>query len=173
MARPESRSSQNNTRKTTAPVDGSFLERMTRPTAASSNRVHEKTEKPEVKSPPRSKQLPVRQKANGHPKGPKTTGFAASSTTDETTGAGAVEESVLEDESILPENDLPSAEPKTGVQPVTDGAKKPDAASGAESASASEPTGSETPKTQTNGHTENTATLEDTPAALSSTDPIR
>lgn len=166
LARPESRSSQSNTRKNAGPVDGSFLERMTRPTAASSNKAHEKTEKVEVKGPPRSKQLPMRQKTNGHPRGPKSTEFAASTTTDETTGAGAVDESVLEDESIMLENDLPSSEPKTGMQPLTDGAKKPDAAETATK-------GNETPNAQTNGHKEDAATLEDTPAALSSADPIR
>lgn len=61
--RPESRGSQAASKKT-GPVDGSFLERMTRPTAASANKTHERTE---VKSPPR-KQVPMRPKPNGQPK---------------------------------------------------------------------------------------------------------
>ncbi|OQO12678.1 hypothetical protein B0A48_02141 [Cryoendolithus antarcticus] len=51
-ARPESRSSQPASRKAAAPPDGSFLDRMTRPTASSASRVHDKVE---VKSPPRKK----------------------------------------------------------------------------------------------------------------------
>ncbi|KAK6422939.1 hypothetical protein LTR95_016608 [Oleoguttula sp. CCFEE 5521] len=50
--RPESRSSQPSSRRPAAPPDGSFLDRMTRPTASSTSRVHDKVE---VKSPPRKK----------------------------------------------------------------------------------------------------------------------
>lgn len=64
LARPESRGSQNATKRPAGPIDSSFLERMTRPTAASSN----KTQKAE----PAPKQIPHRSKVNGHPKGVKT-----------------------------------------------------------------------------------------------------
>ncbi|KAK5113650.1 hypothetical protein LTR62_003277 [Meristemomyces frigidus] len=65
LARPESRSSHTSKKPTTsAPADGSFLERMMRPTAASSSKVHDKTE---VKSPPRgSKTAALKSKLNEH-----------------------------------------------------------------------------------------------------------
>ncbi|KAK3674889.1 hypothetical protein LTR78_005233 [Recurvomyces mirabilis] len=65
FARPESRSSHTSKKPpTSAPTEGSFLERMMRPTAASANKTHEK---PEVKSPPRggSKTAAVKAKVNG------------------------------------------------------------------------------------------------------------
>jgi len=65
LARPESRSSHTSKKPTTsAPAEGSFLERMMRPTAASASKTHEKTE---VKSPPRggSKTAAVKAKVNG------------------------------------------------------------------------------------------------------------
>ncbi|KAK4555077.1 hypothetical protein LTR86_007843 [Recurvomyces mirabilis] len=66
LARPESRSSHTSKKPTTssAPAEGSFLERMMRPTAASANKTHDK---PEVKSPPRggSKTAAVKAKVNG------------------------------------------------------------------------------------------------------------
>lgn len=68
LARPESRSSQAAARKTAPPPDGSFLERMMRPTAASANKVHDKTE---VKSPPRKMAAPLKK-----PTAPKTNGVA-------------------------------------------------------------------------------------------------
>lgn len=71
LARPESRSSQTQTsRRPAGPVDSSFLERMMRPTAASSSKTH----KVEAKAP---KQLSHRPRTNGHRKGPETASKAA------------------------------------------------------------------------------------------------
>lgn len=72
LARPESRNSQAAPRKTAPPPDGSFLERMMRPTAASANKVHEKTE---VKSPPRKTAAPLKK-----PSASKTNGVAKQAT---------------------------------------------------------------------------------------------
>ncbi|KAK4508803.1 hypothetical protein PRZ48_002542 [Zasmidium cellare] len=155
--RPESRSSQNATKKTAAPVDGSFLERMTRPTAASAGRAQEKTE---VKSPPRQKQLPLRPKANGHPKGGKTTS--------KTAAAEPVDETVVGDESILPqEEDIPAAPSADAAADVKDTLNE----SHAEPADVLAE-GNETP-VHTNGHHEDAPALEDTPAAIGGEDTIR
>lgn len=60
--RPDSRGSQMSGRRSLAAVDGSFLDRMTRPTAASSGHRHEKIV---AKSPPKSKPS-TKPKVNGH-----------------------------------------------------------------------------------------------------------
>ena len=69
--RPESRTSHTARKPAPPPADGSFLERMTRPTAASSSKTHDKVE---VKSPPRSNKTTAPPKgkatANGHVKKP-------------------------------------------------------------------------------------------------------
>ncbi|KAF2159562.1 hypothetical protein M409DRAFT_30037 [Zasmidium cellare ATCC 36951] len=161
--RPESRSSQNATKKAAAPVDGSFLERMTRPTAASAGRVQEKTE---VKSPPRQKQLPLRPKANGHPKGGKTTSKAVADQADET---------VVEDESILPqEEDIPAAPADDAAADVKDTLNDSHAEPAAvlEAARKDLAEGNETP-VHTNGHHEDAPASEDTPAAIGGEDSIR
>lgn len=99
LARPESRGSQ--TRRPAGPVDSSFLERMTRPTAASSNKF-QKTE-------PAPKQLPHRTKVNGHPKGVKTASKdAVAESAGDTT---AIEEpSISQEEAVENENPVSQSE---------------------------------------------------------------
>ncbi|KAK1819478.1 hypothetical protein LTR12_006052 [Friedmanniomyces endolithicus] len=68
MQGPDSRTSHPNKKPAAAPADGSFLERMMRPTAASSSKTHEKVE---PKSPPRTKPAATvasKPKVNGHAK---------------------------------------------------------------------------------------------------------
>ncbi|KAK0896604.1 hypothetical protein LTR02_011162 [Friedmanniomyces endolithicus] len=67
MQRPDSRASHPNKKPAAAPADGSFLERMMRPTAASSSKTHDKVE---AKSPPRTKPAATvaKPKVNGHAK---------------------------------------------------------------------------------------------------------
>ncbi|CAK4033460.1 Hypothetical predicted protein [Lecanosticta acicola] len=141
--RPESRGSQ--APKKSAPVDGSFLERMTRPTAASANKTHEK---PEVKSPPR-KQIPLRPKTNGQPK--------AKATNDNAHTVEAVPE---QESSVVTQHESKD----TTVEPV----EPVEQVSGAASADA----GNETPLAHINGQ-KDPATLETTPAAVSGENAIR
>ncbi|KAI6885173.1 hypothetical protein KC360_g3824 [Hortaea werneckii] len=71
--RPESRTSATSAPpKKPAPADGSFLERMMRPTAASANKTHDKHDKTEMKSPPRPSKTtaPLKPKTNGQAKKP-------------------------------------------------------------------------------------------------------
>lgn len=156
LGRPESRSSQNApAKKTTASIDSSFLERMSRPTAASSNRL-----KPDEKSQPKSKKLPTRPKPNGN----ATTAKTAKATAEE-----AIEGSTfIEEPSVVHEGEN-VAEPMAQAQeaaaenragsPVTEFARH---------GTTVETAGKETPNA--NGHQD---TLEGTPAALGVEDSIR
>ncbi|KAK0929601.1 hypothetical protein LTR29_017033 [Friedmanniomyces endolithicus] len=65
MQRPDSRAAHPSKKPAAAPADGSFLERMMRPTAASSSKTHDKVE---AKSPPRTKPAATvaKPKMNGH-----------------------------------------------------------------------------------------------------------
>lgn len=165
--RPESRSSQNATKKPTGPVDSSFLERMSRPTAASAARTAQ--EKTEVKSPPRQKALPTRPKANGHPKPVKTTAKAAA--------AEPGDESIMADESVLPQEE--EIQPEVvqigaAAAKVEEIENEPPAAPAAvpEAAQKDVPEGNETPA-HANGFQEDAPALEDTPAAIGGEDTIR
>jgi len=129
--------------KPAAPVDGNFLERMTRPTAASTSRAHEKTE---VKSPPKQKQLPLRPKTNGTTK-PKPSGSTAAGTSTEPEN----DATVVEDASILPDN---------GQLQVEEAAD----AGAAEPASV-EKALERTSKDEPNGHVENTPAVENVPSS--------
>ena len=72
--RPKSRESEASTRRSMAPASGSFLDRMTKPTASSTSKTHEKVthEKVEKKSPARSKATAPKPKVNGHVPKPTT-----------------------------------------------------------------------------------------------------
>lgn len=78
--RSESRTSQNSSRRSAAP-DGSFLDRMMRPTASSQSKSHDKFEK---KSPPRTStsanRKPATLKTNGVARAPKEASQASEST---------------------------------------------------------------------------------------------
>ena len=65
--RPESRGSQTTARRSIVPADGSFLERMMRPTASSASKTHEKVE---ANTPPKTKDGASKLKVNGHPTKP-------------------------------------------------------------------------------------------------------
>lgn len=161
-ARPESRTSQTSNKKPTAPVDGSFLDRMMRPTAASASKTHEK---PEVKSPPpKGKQLPLRPKTNGHVKG---TNATRKSEGPKSPVAEHGAQSAAGHHSISTEHDQQTSAPEPPSEEVAT------AAGLAAPSKATEPTGNETPLAQTNGHQEDAATLDATPAAMGATASIR
>ncbi|KAK5126636.1 hypothetical protein LTR85_009570 [Meristemomyces frigidus] len=177
--RPESRTSHVG-RKPAAPPDGSFLERMMRPTAASSSKTHEKTE---AKSPPRTRKTapPPKPKANGHAKKPASTKTnsrpstaksagtdkaAVNHTSDEPpakqTNGDRGEEFVEEAREAAKEM---HAEPPADL-PVTHGSAEDDVKT-------DETSGNETPIPQTNGHHEADEALEATPAAIGGEEAIR
>ncbi|KXT14668.1 hypothetical protein AC579_6409 [Pseudocercospora musae] len=179
LGRPQSRTSEYEAKKSGAPVSGSFLERMTRPTAASSGRTQKE---PEAKDPPKSQKLPHRPKANGHPKSAASPAIA---TPDET----EVETTTLEEPSVVQEDESREEAVDCAAQPaVEDVAEQPSVPEAvtppAASATASElteaksttvevPTGEETPALSINGHEEDPPALEGTPAAPASDDSLR
>ncbi|KAF7196467.1 hypothetical protein HII31_02195 [Pseudocercospora fuligena] len=178
LGRPQSRTSEHEAKKSGAPVSGSFLERMTRPTAASSGRTQKELE---VKNPPKSQKLPHRPKANGHP---KSAASPAVATSDET----EVETTTLEEPSVIQEDEPRDEAIESAAQPAAEdvaeeqsvpNAVAPAAASTtaseqteAKSTTVEAPVGVETSVPDTNGHAEDPPALEGTPAALAS-DSIR
>ncbi|KAI5369451.1 hypothetical protein Slin15195_G003270 [Septoria linicola] len=146
LGRPESRGSQNPTKKTSAPVDGSFLERMTRPTAASANRIAKEAE---AKAAARKQKLPSRPKTNGHPK------KARPSTID---SAEHGDETIVDEPSVLLEGD--HVGDSTEQAKVIAADNRPGS-----------PTGDHAAVPATNGAQD--GALEGTPAALGSGDAIR
>ncbi|KXT07337.1 hypothetical protein AC578_517 [Pseudocercospora eumusae] len=179
LGRPQSRTSEHEARKSGTPVSGSFLERMTRPTAASSGRTQKE---PEVKNPPKSQKLPHRPKANGHP---KSAASPAVATPDET----EVETSTLEEPSVVQEDESREEAIESAAQPAVEDVAEEQSAPEAVSPAAATPTaseqtdaksttvevpaGEETPVPSTNGRAEDPPALEGTPAALASEDSIR
>ncbi|KAK5132992.1 hypothetical protein LTR08_008279 [Meristemomyces frigidus] len=174
--RPESRTSQV-PRKPAAPADGSFLERMMRPTAASSSKLHEKTE---PKSPPHVSKTapPPKPKLNGHAKKPSAgkthsrPSTAKSSGTEKTavepapaSAAGSAHEASangdMAEVAIQAANDELEADPPADL-PVTHGVL--DESDGKDAAD-------ETPTPRTNGHAN--GALEATPAAIGGEETIR
>ncbi|KAK4547064.1 hypothetical protein LTR36_001285 [Oleoguttula mirabilis] len=179
--RSESRASQAG-RKPAAPPDGSFLERMMRPTAASSSKTHEKTE---AKSPPRTRKTtaPPKPTMNGHVKKPAAPmthsrpGIAKSAGTEKAALEHQVDEPPAEQADGDPVKDLVEAardagkgvhvEPPADL-PVTHGGTAED-----DDGNKGEPAGNETPIPQTNGHHETDEALEATPAAIGGEETIR
>jgi len=148
LARPESRSSQAAARKTAPPPDGSFLERMMRPTAASANKVHEKTE---VKSPPRKTASSLKK-----PTAPKTNGVAKPAS--KTSAAPKPPSSKIAEKALeTATDDAPAAENSNGV--VHDPSEL-------DNASAAEPlpAGNDTPVQDKSASPTTNGALESTPA---------
>lgn len=155
--RPGSRGSESHARRSTAPVDSSFLDRMMKPTAASSQHVREKVEST-AKSPPRAKATATtKPKVNGHAasKPAKASPKTVSSQEPE-----QVSQHEVEDEPT---------EPSSGVSFAGD------ATTADEAVTASEATGgNETPNAHTNGETDLLdGALEATPAGLGDEETIR
>lgn len=167
--RPESRDTHQTAAKTKAPADGSFLERMMKPTAASASKTHDK---PEVKTSPKSKTAASRPKVNGV----KPAGEAARAETSKAAAAAptAAAEQPNETHKEVPRTQQPVAETleKAGaVQEVpqattTEAESTPQPTSKGTVSALTNGTGSETPIPHTNGAPEADATLEATPAAL-------
>ncbi|GIZ39286.1 hypothetical protein CKM354_000267400 [Cercospora kikuchii] len=147
LGRPESRNSQTGTKKASAPVDGSFLERMTRPTAAFANRTAKEVE---AKASAVKQKLPSRPKTNGQTKKPR------SSTG---TSAEPADETIIDEPSV-----------------VHEGSQLGDSTEQAQDAAADNRPGSpkvdHTPVPATNGDHKD-AILEGTPAAIGASDSIR
>lgn len=147
LGRPDSRSSQTATTKVSAPVDGSFLERMTRPTAAFANRTAKEAES---KAAAPKQKLPSRPKTNGQPK--KTRPSAVDS-------ADPSDVSVIDQPSVVLEGEH-VGEPIEQAQ-ATAAANRPES-----------PANDSVPLAATsNGHHEEA--LEGTPAGLGTGDSIR
>lgn len=147
LGRPDSRSSQTATTKVSAPVDGSFLERMTRPTAAFANRTAKEAES---KAAAPKQKLPSRPKTNGQPK--KTRPSAVDS-------ADPSDVSIIDQPSVVLEGEH-VGEPIEQAQ-ATAAANRPES-----------PANDSVPHaTTSNGHHEEA--LEGTPAGLGTGDSIR
>ncbi|KAM3415541.1 hypothetical protein BST61_g9062 [Cercospora zeina] len=152
LGRPESRDSQTGTKKSSAPVDGSFLERMTRPTAAFANRTAKEAE---AKASAVKQKLPSRPKSNGQAK--KARSSAGTSVT--ATSAEPADETIIDEPSV-----------------VHEGSKVGDSTERAQVAAADNrpgsPTVDHTSTPATNGDHKDGA-LEGTPAAIGAGDSIR
>ncbi|RMY12193.1 hypothetical protein D0866_14245 [Hortaea werneckii] len=122
--RPESRTSATSAPpKKPAPADGSFLERMMRPTAASANKFHDKHDKTEVKSPPRPSKTtaPPKPKTNGQVKKPAAaTGAPKPSSRPSTAKSGSEKAS-----SVLSADAPPAPEQTNGTHEVHPAAPEP------------------------------------------------
>ncbi|RMX86127.1 hypothetical protein D0869_03310 [Hortaea werneckii] len=122
--RPESRTSGTSAApKKPAPADGSFLERMMRPTAASANKSHDKHDKTEVKSPPRPSKTtaPPKPKTNGQVKKPAAaTGAPKPSSRPSTAKSGSEKAS-----SVLSADAPPAPEQTNGTHEVHPAAPEP------------------------------------------------
>lgn len=181
--RPASRASQASRKPPVPAADGSFLERMMRPTAASANKTH----KTEPTSPPKAKKsaTPPKPKANGQVKkgsAPSRTSSRPSTAKSAGTEKSAHSQAAAEapqadqshtngddedvDELVKAASDVAKeahVEEPPAVLPVTHGALEQD--------KKDEPTGNETPVPHTNGQADEA--LEATPAFGGGEDTIR
>nr|POE77416.1 hypothetical protein CFP56_09063 [Quercus suber] len=103
-------------RKPPPPPDGSFLERMTRPTAASQNRAQEKVELRSPQRPAHKPAAPPKVKPNGHARAPRPSISAPAEVGPDTT---TLDESALLDQAAVETNGL-AEETKEAIAPTFD-----------------------------------------------------
>lgn len=151
---------------------GSFLERMTRPTAASSQKTHEKVEH---KSPPRTSRTaaPAKPKTNGHVKKPAAKSVPKGKESEPEVEKSPPEESAEDSEKTHLNGGEPVDELVEEAKEAAEDAHAEPALAPAEKLTKEGVPGSETPTHHTNGHAQTDGALKATPAGFGGEETIR